>query len=272
MKLYTNEVDYNITIDQSKLIKGEYNKIVLFHFYWNGILNEKHLIAIKSCYYFNIRNKTDRRIILWLENNIPNHYNDEILKYACIKTFNLDEEQKRTFLEHKHYNYNRALSYYSDVVRYVLLYKYGGCWIDLDVLCLKSFDELFINFEQEIMVYQWEEQNYPNGAIYISLLPRSLKMKAIIEFIISRNRGWGFQEADLTYDLPLDMLVLPCSWFDGAWIKNPYNLTFDIFQNTDKIYTFDNFFPGAFAFHWHNKWNVEIGETSIMRQLANKLS
>jgi hypothetical protein len=49
-------------------------------------------------------------------------------------------------------------------------------------------------------------------------------MKDNIEFIINRNRGWGFQEAQLTYDLPLDMLVLPCSWFNGDWITNPYNI------------------------------------------------
>lgn len=28
-----------------------------------------------------------------------------------------------------------------------------------------------------------------------------------INFIINRNRGWGFQEAELTYDLPLEILI-----------------------------------------------------------------
>ena len=44
-------------------------------------------------------------------------------------------------------------------------------------------------------------------------------MKKNIEFIVKRNLGWGFQEANLTYDLPLDMLVLPVSWFNADWIK-----------------------------------------------------
>ena len=41
-------------------------------------------------------------------------------------------------------------------------------------------------------------------------------MKKNIDFIIKRNRGWGFQEASLTYNLPLDILVLPCSWISPA--------------------------------------------------------
>ena len=91
---------------------------------------------------------------------------------------------------------------------------------------------------------------FPNNAIYISLEPKSDKMKKNIEFIIKRNRGWGFQRAQLTYDLDLDMLVLPCSWFDGGWIENPYNLARrDIIKRTLQKYDFDTFFKGAFCYH-----------------------
>ena len=97
-------------------------------------------------------------------------------------------------------------------------------------------------------------------------------MKKNIEFIIQCNRGWGFQEAQLTYDLPLDMLVLPCSWFDADWIDNPYNIdgyNFDnFFKNTDKQYNFDNFFSGSFCYHWHNKWNNTVEDNSIIIQLV----
>ena len=157
-----------------------------------------------------------------------------------------------------------------NLVRYLLLYNYGGCWFDLDIFFLRCFDPIFFNFENEVCVYQWENQNYPNGAIYISLEPKSVKMRQVIEFIINRNRGWGFQEAQLTYDLPLDMLVLPCSWFNGDWISNPYNIgTEKFFEYTDKKYDFSNFFNGAFCYHWHNKWNKQIQENSIINQLIS---
>ena len=269
MKLLCATTDYNQTIKLALNINEEYNKSVIFHCYWNGTLNEKHYYSILSCYYFNVY-KNKHKIILWLENNNPNEFNKKIEKYAEIKYFSLLEEKKHTFLENNNFYYNKELSFYSDVVRYLLLYNYGGCWFDLDCFILRSFDPVFYNFESEICVYQWENQNYPNGAIYMSLEAQSEKMKKNIEFIITRNRGWGFQEAHLTYDLPLDMLVLPCSWFDGSWISNAYNLSCeDFFKDNSKIYDFDNFFKGSFCYHWHNKWNNSLHINSVMQQLIN---
>jgi hypothetical protein len=268
MKLLINQTDYTETIQVAENLDGEFNRSVVFHCYWNGALNEKHLYSILSCYYFNVY-KNKHKIILWLENNDPNQYNLEIQKYAEIRYFSLNDEINNTNFIGQNFYYNRSLSFYSDLVRYVLLYNYGGVWFDLDCFFLRSFDPIFYNFENEICVYQWENQNYPNGAIYISLEPKSEKMKKNIEYIINLNRGWGFKEANLTYDLPLDMLVLPCSWFDVDWIENPYNIGCDkFFEKSDKEYNFDNFFKGSFCYHWHNRWYNSIYETSIIMQLV----
>jgi hypothetical protein len=88
-----------------------------------------------------------------------------------------------------------------------------------------------------------------------------------MKFISNRKFGWGFQRAGLTYDLDLDYLVLPCAWFDGAWIVNPYNQ--NIFVSCAKEYNYDNFFAGAFCFHWHNQWDKKKEDTSVLRQLTN---
>jgi hypothetical protein len=269
MKLLSRIVNY-ASIKLASQMNDTYDKPVVFHSYWSGKLNEKHLYSIKSCYYFNVHHNKKNKIILWVEDNIPNQYNEEIKKYAEIKIFSLENEKKNTFLEHRKFRINPELSFYSDNVRYMLLYKYGGCWFDLDCLFLRSLEPLFYNYENEICVYQWEKQNYPNGAIYISLEPLSEKMKQNMEFIIEWDKGWGFQEAQLTYDLPLNLLVLPCSWFDPSWIKNPLNLEFHMFfKNTNEKYNFDTFFKGAFCYHWHNMWNVPIEKNSIMQQLMD---
>ena len=269
MKLLTSKTDYDETTNIAINLQEEYSKSVIFHCYWNGILNEKHLYSILSCYYFNVH-KNKHKIILWLENNTSNQYNTEIEKYAEIRYFSLSDEINNTvFLQNNNFYYNKSLSFYSDVVRYLLLYNYGGVWFDLDCFFLRRFDPIFYNFENEICVYQWEKQNYPNGAIYVSLEPKCEKMKKNIEFIINRNLGWGFQEADLTFDLPLDMLVLPCSWFNAVWINNPYNFGDENFlKSTDINYDFDNFFKGCFCYHWHNKWNYKLEDNSIIIQLV----
>jgi hypothetical protein len=268
MKLLINKTDYTETINLATKLQGEYSKSVIFHCYWRGTLNEKHLYSILSCYYFNVY-KNKHKIILWLENNTANEYNSEISKYAEIKDFSYSDEKTNTgFLENYEYN-SKADTHHSNFVRILLLYNYGGIWFDLDCFILRNFDPIFSNFENEICLYQWENQKHPNNAIFISLYPKSEKMKKNIEFIVKRNRGWGFRQALLTYDLPLDMLVLPCSWFDGDWIINPYNIRTDnFFKNTDKQYNFDNFFKGGFCYHWHNKWDNEIHHNSIIIQLV----
>lgn len=269
MKLLALTTDYNDTIHMSKNLKGNYHDSVIFHCYWNGNLNEKHFYSILSCYYFNVFNNK-HKIVLWLENNTSNHFNEKVEKYCEIRQFSLEKERDNTNFVPKDFYYKKILPYYSDLIRCLLLFNYGGCWFDLDCFFLKGFDPIFKNFANDICVYQWENQNYPNNAIFISLKAKSEKMKNNINYIIRRNKGWGFQEARLTYDLPLDMLVLPCSWFNGDWIQNPYNIgTINFFKNSEKTYDFDNFFNGAFCYHWHNKWDMQIEENSIISQLVS---
>jgi hypothetical protein len=265
MKLLINNTDYIEATNFALNLKGEYNKSVIFHCYWNGILNEKHLYSILSCYYFNIY-KNKHKIILWLENNTSNQYNVEIEKYAEIRYFSLNDEKNKTlFMKDFSHNNGNVITLYADYVRTVLLYNYGGVWFDLDCFFLRNFDPIFYNFENEICVYQWENQNYPNNAIYIALEPKSEKMKQNIEFINNRNRGWGFQDASLTYDLPLDMLVLPCTWFDADWLVNGMD---KFFKNTDMRYDFNNFYYGCFCYHWHNRCDRKIEDNSIFIQLV----
>tara|TARA_Y100000590_G_C15726047_1_gene1015281 strand:+ start:1080 stop:1934 length:855 start_codon:yes stop_codon:yes gene_type:complete len=275
MKLLIKTTNYNETIKLAKNINNDYPESIIFHCYWNGILTEKHLYSIQSCYYFNVLNN-HHKIILWIENNIPNKFNIEILKYAEIKTFSIKDEMDNTFLENKKILFiggsSNGLSEKANFYRMLLLYNYGGCWFDLDCFFLRSFDPLFKNYGNEICLYQWENQRYPNNAIMISLNAKSNKMKNNIEFIINRKRGWGFQRAELTYDLELDILVLPCSWFDPGWITTDTTgagsfITF--FENSNKKYNFNNFFPGSFCYHWHNKWNKQIHDKSIIKQLID---
>ena len=269
MKLLIKTTDYNETIKLAEKLEGIYDKSVIFHCYWNGNLNEKHLYSVMSCYYFNVFNNK-HKIVLWLENNNSNHINEQIAKYCEIKYFSLINEIKKTNFINTNFYYNKKVSYYSDVVRYLLLYNYSGCWFDLDCFILRSFDPIFKNYENEICVYQWENQNYPNGAIFISLHKESIKMKENIIFIISRNKGWGFKEAQLNYDLPMNFYVLRCRWFNADWIKNSYNIgTVNFFKNSEKHYNFENFFKYAFCYHWHNKWNMVIEENSIINQLIS---
>lgn len=268
MKVLTHSSNYNEAIRNANDLSVNYEKSTTFHCFWNGEINEKHLYSILSCYYFNVY-KQKHKIILWSENIIGEEYLEIIKKYAEIRVFNLSNELKEANITDNFY-YKRELSFYSDVIRYLLLYNYGGCWFDLDCFFLRSFNPIFKYFEDNICVYQWMTQNYPNGAIYISLKEKSEEFRKNIEYIINNNKGWGFQEANLTFDNSMNLLVLPCEWFDPSWVKNPYSLTVDdFFKETHIKYDFTNFFPGSFCYHWHNRWDIPIHKSSIIMQLVS---
>lgn len=96
MELLTTDTSRR-TIKLAKSLKGTYNNPVIFHCYWQGNLQYKHLVSIKSCYFFNVLNKSNRKIVLWLENNTHNEFNDEVKKYAEIKPFSLENEKRAGF-------------------------------------------------------------------------------------------------------------------------------------------------------------------------------
>jgi hypothetical protein len=270
MKLLTLSSNYEETILIAKSLcrtnQTKYNKNFIYHCYWNGELNEKHLYSIKSCYFFNIYKNyyNNIKIILWVEKTIKNKFYFEILKFAEIQEFNLQNEINNTFLFEKSFYYNYNLSFYSNTVRYLLLYKYGGIWFDLDIFFLRNFEPLIEIFGSFICVYQCEKQNYPNNSIFISLTPFDIKMKEIIEYIIETKRGWSFHENLLQYNVNLPFHVLPSSWFD----PNQNNILYDnFFKKTEKQINFNTFFKGSFCYNWHNQWDIKIEKNSYFDKL-----
>jgi hypothetical protein len=261
MKLLVNTTDYEETISLAPEASAPHQPIT-FHTYWKGSFTEKHLLSIVSCRKVHPQHK----IIIWTEDLSLNEISDKLQYYASIHPFTLSDHTRGTFLENYVYEPPGPWSY-SNYVRSVLLFVHGGCWFDLDCLFLRSFDPLFTAFGSEICAYQWEKQNHPFYAIYFCLEAKSERMKKNMEFIIAQNKGWSPEH--LTYDMPLDMTVLPCSWFDGGWIENPHGLVIgNMFGPSESKYTLDTFFKGAFCFHWHNQWTVPIDESSLAKMFA----
>lgn len=263
--------EYNSTINLAwELPQGNYDTNLTFHAFWSGTLNEKHLISIKSCYQFNVKGRSNRKIILWVNTVSDDSVSNTIKNYAYIQQFNFNTEVAGTPFENKQYHVRTEPGYFSDIVRYIILYKYGGFWFDLDMFFLRSIDPVLLSFGDRIIVYNWSGANWPNGAIFFNPYAFNPKMKHFIEYMIARRRGFGFQESNLTYDNPVDLFVLPCSWFDSWFIYTLYSV--NIMIDTDSIYTFKNFSYGSFTYHWHNKWDQPIGPHSILRQLSNLLT
>ena len=249
-----------------------------FHCYWRTApdyvgLNELHLYSILSCYYWNVHNNK-HKIILWLEDTELNEYAEQIEQYAEIRQFDMAKEVKGTFLEDFAFDYpdrsgkkgSHYMRRYSDCARLILLYKYGGCWFDLDCFFLRCFDPLFQRFSNELCFY--ELSGTANNAVIISPKPKLPKTEKFLWFLAHRNGSWGFAEGGLNLNIKADALVLPCAWFDpctGVGVGQSAGF----FNGANKEWNFDNFYNGAFCHHWHHSFHLKAAETSICGQLVN---
>jgi hypothetical protein len=266
--------DYAATVPLAAALPDvPYGGNVTFFAYWNGQLSSKQLASVQSCYLFNVKGRAGRKIVVWLENNEPNEFNSLIAQFAELVPFDETRVVANTPLEgHTYHPYRQYLSYYSDMVRYALLYKYGGVWFDLDVLFLRSLDPVLSAFGKDVCVYAWEYQPYPNNALYISLTPQDSRLKVVIDWYICKRSGFGFQ-GNNSYADPLDLLVLPCAWFDPGWVRCPPSCPgFDEFMaESAKSVSLATFCPGVFAYHWHNRWNVVPHSSSPFVQLSGEI-
>ena len=283
MKLLSKTITFQDNIEIAKNLTGEFHKEVIFHCFWNGILNEKHYISILSCFVMNVENYPNRKIYLWSDENFLQNEWYEKIKLICeIKLFIYVDEIKGSFFEvHKPKSLNSNYSYQTDLIRYILLYKHTGVWFDLDILFLRDVSPLLKNYENEICVYNWAEQPHPNGAYFQNLQDSNKKFEDFVKTMIYVGRGFGFQESFLKFETPVDLLVLPASWFDPCFcldFTEPFGKLQNggpdlkyFFKKTAKEVTLKNFSDGSFCYHWHNMWYEEYETGSFYDQLKNEL-
>lgn len=141
----------------------------------------------------------------------------------------------------------------------------------MDVLVLRDMSPLY-NFE---FLYQWgtsgfnrgEPQITMNGAVMKldkeSILSLDFLEKLSITQPVKNTTTWG----NLLYSkIEKDLWVLPGVWFNSEWGFE--DTTCEPFKRVEKFSLFD----GAFAWHWHNKWDDEIEEGSKFQILEKNIN
>jgi len=206
----------------------------------------------------------------------PREIIEEIRLYATITILNFKAESVGTPFEYDTTEHKGPLKFQflSNKIRLMLLYKYGGLWFDLDVLFLRSLDPLYVKFPR-IFVYAWEHEPYPNNAIVYVPEARMEDMATLIKWFQLHGQSYCFQMTKCTFDKPLPVLVLPCSWFDPFWLpsapRDGLNSFPDFLTKSTRSYTLKNFYPGAFTYHWHNSWASPIEKHSAFDQITQDL-
>ena len=274
-------IDSSIS-DQLSDIKShediKYTDSVTFHCYWDNNIGPNQLFSILSCYLTNVKD-TNNKIILWHDFDIKECIEKPIYKilsrFCEVKFFDHLTERVGTPLESYEVDRDKYLSlppFYSDYLRLIMLYKYGGMWFDLDILFFKNFDYLFSKYDS--FFPNWGKRSHLQQTIKVSNHPNNAivwcRDKNIIKRLIERFLKYGGghfaiqdtfgnrKENQIHFSSEnLEINVLPCAWIDSMWVDNPSD--FELwFKNNNNEYFYDD----AYCYHWHNRNHLPIEKNS----------
>ena len=186
----------------------------IMHFIWlgNNILPEKYIYYIESW----IKNHEDWIFCFWNDDNIP------------------------VLINQKYYDETDVYAMKADILRYELLYIFGGVYVDCDFLCIKNIDNIIKNY---IGFSGYESDEYiaiglmgfiQNDIILYNIiknLSHSInknKYKNINENIpkltgpIYFTKIWNLYKTDLHYSFPIEYFYSYS--FQDKFLKKGYTL------------------------------------------------
>ena len=141
----------------------------------------------------------------------------------------------------------------TDVARLATLDQYGGIYLDMDVLVLRSFSELLANDPQVEAIFAWETEEFRSICNAVIVAPiRSKFLRRMYHAYQSFNSScWGCHSVLLTGRLadvyPKEVLVLPSrAFFSPSW------------ANIEELYVYNRYnFRENYACHL---WNSFVGK------------
>lgn len=282
-RLYLNSVSCAEREEFSKLLTEK----TIFHSYWYGSFGAKQAFSIKSLLCTQDPDNTE--VWLWLDEQNgysemnENKYLQELQGKIKVLPWNTKREISNTpFQKIKTFiNSGKPLAAKGDDFRIITLSKYGGVYFNLDIMFLKDFTLLLKGHE---FVYAWEYQPYANSALlylrknsYITnyLTRKFLKRKEAMPWVL-----FDYKDKNLA-----NLRNYPCVYFDPLWGGYTPDMPFEEFSDffrefgndfhkAVQINSYKDFFLGAFAYHWHNRWDAPEYDNSyfgIFQQEFDKI-
>jgi len=252
-----------------------------FHFYWRvpKDFSRKQVLPIKSSIVS--QNLKTTKFILWSNVDLKdNPLVKPLLPFIETRIWDLKQESKNTPLDNA--NVLRGvvddpLCYLGgDLFRLLCLHKYGGVYIDMDVVVLRDFEPIL----QHEFMYQWGSTgtiptgNEPvlkqNGAIMRLKSHSQLSHDLLNELVNTpanpNTTCWGTELYHKVWKKNKNWITFPCAWFNTEWgmgrTIQPFKKNFEGNESSE-------LFDGAFTWHWHNKWDEEIQDGCKFQILEN---
>lgn len=232
---------------------------------------------IKELYINNYENiNGDKQVIpkifhqVWLGSDYPEYYKkfkESFIKHNPgweFKIWTDDDINSLDMTNKKVFNMVDNFGFKSDIVRYEILYKYGGVYIDTDFLCLKSFDSL-LNLDFFAGTGHLSDPLFFNGLIgskknnnFLLKVIEEIKKISISDDKNKNNfdkiintTGPGFiSKLFFNYiDMNKNSVIFPASYFYPLPAVNRYQIKNDI----NKLKQFLK--EESYCVHlWHQSW------------------
>jgi hypothetical protein len=270
------------SLEICKTINQEINEKFNIFVYWIGDnVNYKHSVVIKS--FLATQNLQNATLKIYSDKEISNkkvfeRYKD--FEQVEFHLFDVEKEIIGTDFENFKFtseikNHSYSPAYESDFFRLLMLHKYGGFYIDFDILLLRDLSPL-LKYD---FLYQWGA--YPNNMINGAIMHLRKDSKAnklftyVLNTIDSRPGIGSLYWASELYlrvksHLP-ELVIFPASFFNPEWQSNCHvNLGYLIEPLKKHEYS-NMIYDGSFTWHWHNRWNEEIEEGSKFNILDEKI-
>lgn len=277
----SDELNYSKSLEFAKGLPILNNDKMIFHCYWRvpRQFERKQLAVLKSIITSHSNELDNIEINLWSNIDLSdNTYFKEVSDFVNLKIWDLQEELKGTLLENHQYLKKEYITDYmcyleSDLFRLLTLHKYGGFYIDMDVLVLRNMRPLN-SYE---FLYQWGTSGFSNPFAMNNAIMRLSKGSSLsLEFLrvlsqtqpIQNSTVWGsnmFSRINHS-----DLWILPCAWFNSGWETEDYISNDRCMINWGTV----NLYDGAFTWHWHNKWDQvpEVGSKfQILEEKHNNI-
>lgn len=240
---------------------------IIFHTYTEFRDFKQEYVALS----FLATQPVSHRLFVWSDYDISDH---PIFKLESQRVINivwnpLKESQKTPLQNLPDLVSLRDDRYWinSDLLRLLVLFKYGGVWVDMDTIFLNTFEPL-ASLE---FLYVWgsDFNFYDQGACgsVMSLHKESPLAHLFLETLIKTpprlgTTCWGRDLFAKVYNTQ-QFSILPSSFFNTEWnITYKYGKGYSHYvqlgmfrKKSDNIHYL---FPEAFSWHWHNSSKKDI--------------
>mgnify|MGYP005815902147 CR=1 FL=1 len=255
--------------------------ITYFHVY-TEIRTPKELMAIKS--YLATQNLQKTKLIVWSDYDISEQENIQPYKDLVeFRVYDPRELAKGTPLDgvETHLttggDHNHWMS--SGIMRFLVLYKFGGIYFDMDMILLRDFKPIL----GQDFAYQWggstdfakerrweEDCNGPCAAMLGANKGSDYNVACMEQMVKTPPTGGTCYDEDMMGYVyrTTSFTVFPSTFFDTEWlvskVDRPLSEELENSRIEHELEDHENLFLDAFAWHWHNSSNKhkEITEGS----------